>query len=928
MARDNESTMQWKLDIADLKKNMTDARNQIKLANAEFKNATAGMGRWSDSATGVAAKTRQLQSVLGSQRTILEDLKKQYALVSQEMGETSPQAQRLKVQIENQEAAVKKTESQLEGYNDRLEELQSQEKEANTEFGKLTSTIDEQEKQLSDLKDEYAKAAINFGENSDEAKDLARQIGDLSGDLQENKAKLEGAQDAAESFDKSLEDVNQSAGDTGGIDAMKVALGNLISQGIQAAIQGFKDLAQASYDAWAAYDEGADTIIAATGATGDAADDLMNAYSGVAGSIVADFTDIGTAVGEVSTRFGLTGDALQGLSEDFLRFAQLNGVDVKTAIDSSQAAMAAWGIEAQDAGLMLDTLNAAGQATGISVDKLAESMVTNAPALQEMGYSASDAAMFLANLEKNGVDASSTLAGMKRALANAAAEGKPMSQAMQEMEDSIRNAGSSTEAITLATELFGTKAGASIANAVRDGNLSFAELGTAMSDFEGNVNQTFENTLDAPDKLALAMQGVRVELADMAGQLMEEFGPQIEEAFAYVEDTLIPTLKDAITWAMNNLPNIASAIAGIGTAMAAMKVVSMVTGAVEAFKAWKVATDGMTLSQKLLNAAQMASPIGLVVGLIAGLVAALVVLWNTNEDFRNKVIEVWGNIKEFVGSAVDAIKVFFTETIPNAISSMVDWFAQIPVKVGAFLSAVIAKVKAWATQMGASALAAARGFLNNVITFVSQVPARIGAFLSSAISRVASWAGQLASRGRAAAQSLLNAVVGTVREIPNRVADVGMNLVRGIWNGISNGLGWIKGKISGWVGNVTSFIKNLFGIASPSKVMRDEVGKYLAQGIAVGFGDEMPAVMRSMQKDMGGMVDGLRGDVSIAANGITGGTYAASAGGVGSTATGGARVQNVIFNQTINSPNAIDRLGIYRDTKSIIFTAKGGLQHV
>ena len=931
MARENESTMQWKLDIADLKKNMTDARNQIKLANAEFKNATAGMSKWSDSATGVAAKTKQLQAVLSSQRAILADLKRQYELVSQEMGETSPQAQRLKVQIENQEAAVKKTESQLEGYNDRLEELQSQEKEANTEFGKLTSTIDEQERQLADLKDEYAKAAINFGENSDEAKDLARQIGDLSGDLQENKAKLESAQDAAESFDKSLEDVNQSAGDTGGIDAMKVALGNLISQGIQAAIQGFKDLAQASYDAWAAYDEGADTIIAATGATGDAADDLMNAYSGVASNIVADFSDIGTAVGEVSTRFGLTGDALQGLSEDFLRFAQLNGVDVKTAVDASQAAMAAWGIEAQDAGLMLDTLNAAGQATGVSVDKLADSMVTNAPALQEMGYSASDAAMFLANLEKNGVDASSTLAGMKRALTNAAAEGKPMSQAMQEMEESIRNAGSSTEAITIATELFGTKAGASIANAVRDGNLSFDELGTAMSDFEGNVNQTFENTLDAPDKLALAMQGVRVELADMAGQLMEEFGPQIEQAFAYVKDELIPTLKDAITWAMNNLPEIASAIAGIGTAMAAMKVVSMVMGAVEAFKAWKVATDGMTLSQKLLNAAQMASPIGLVVGLIAGLVAALIVLWNTNEDFRNKVIEVWGNVKEFVGGAVDAIKVFFTETIPNAITSMVNWFAQIPVKVGAYLSTAIAKVRAWAAQMGASAIAAARGFLNNIVTFVSQIPTRIGAFLSSAISRVASWAGQLASRGRAAAQSLLNAIVGTVREIPGRVADVGANLVRGIWNGISNGLGWIKGKISGWVGNVTSFIKRLFGIASPSKVMRDEVGKYLAQGIAVGFGDEMPAVMKSMQRDMGGMVDNLRGDVSIAASGIAGGGIAGAdmVSGMGGVPTAaGARVQNVYFEQTINSPNAIDRLSIYRDTKSLLFTAKGGLQHV
>lgn len=926
MARDNESTMQWKLDIADLKKGMTDARSQIKLANAEFKNATAGMGRWSDSATGVAAKSQQLAKVLDGQETILKGLKAQYEIVAREMGETSPEAQRLRVQIENQEAAVKKTQSQLQGYNERLEDLQAEEREADTAFGKLTSTIDEQEKQLADLKDEYAKAAINFGANSDEAKDLAAQIGELSGDLQENKARLDNAQDAADGFDKSLEDVSQSAGDTGGIDAMKVALGNLISQGIQAAVQGLKDFAQASYDAWAAYDEGADIIIAATGATGDAADDLMSAYSGVASTVVADFSDIGTAVGEVNTRFGLTGDALEGLSADFLKFAQLNGVDVKTAVDSTQSAMAAWGIEAQDAGLMLDTLNAAGQATGVSVDRLADSMVANAPALQEMGYSASDAAMFLANLEKNGVDVSSVMGGMKKALTNAAAEGKPMSQAMQEMEDSIKNAGSSTEAITIATELFGAKAGASIANAVRDGNLSFAELGTAMTDFEGNVNQTFEDTLDAPDKLALAMQNVRIELAGMAGQLMEEFGPQIEEAFAYVEDTLIPTLKDAIEWAMNNLPNIAAAIAGIGTAMAAMNVVNMVMGAVEAFKAWKLATDGMTLSQRLLNAAQMASPIGLVVALIAGLVAALVVLWNTNEGFRAKVIEVWGTVKDFVGTAVTTIAGFFTVTLPAAITAMLNWFAQLPTRIGAFLSSALAKARAWATQVAATATAAGRNMLSNVISFVSQLPAKVGGYLTDVVNKVIAWGSDLASGGLSAAQQLFDSVTSKIAEIPGNVANVGGDLVRGIWNGINGNLGWIKDKISGWVGDVTGFLKRLFGISSPSKVMRDEVGKFLAQGIAVGFGDEMPAVMRSMQSDMNGMVSGLRGDVGIAATGITGGGSTVGAGG-GSTTTGAA-VQNVYFEQTINSPHAIDRLAIYRDTKSLLFTAKGGLQHV
>jgi phage-related protein len=231
--------------------------------------------------------------------------------------------------------------------------------------------------------------------------------------------------------------------------------------------------------------------------------------------------------------------------------------------------------------------------------------------------------------------------------------------------------------------------------------------------------------------------------------------------------------------------------------------------------------------------------------------------------------------------------------------------------------------------MVTSARNAGSKFLSSVVEFIKQIPTRIATFLSNAVSKVAAWAGQLAAKGRAAAQQLLNAVVNTVKQIPSRVADVGMNLVRGIWNGISGGLGWIKGKISGWVGNVTSFIKRLFGIKSPSTVMRDEVGKYLAQGIGVGFGDEMPSVMRSMQNSMGGVVDGLRGDVAIAANGIAGGSYAAG-GGVGGSnvAGGGVGVQNVNFYQTINSPKAVDRLTLYRDTNSLLFSAKVGLKNV
>ena len=79
-------------------------------------------------------------------------------------------------------------------------------------------------------------------------------------------------------------------------------------------------------------------------------------------------------------------------------------------------------------------------------------------------------------------------------------------------------------------------------------------------------------------------------------------------------------------------------------------------------------------------------------------------------------------------------------------------------------------------------------------------------------------------------------------------ANVGVNLVKGLWNGIKDSFNWIKNKIKGWVGNVMDFIKGLFGIHSPSTVMRDEVGKYLAQGLGVGFDDELDSVYNDMQR--------------------------------------------------------------------------------
>jgi phage-related minor tail protein len=812
----NETTAKFSVDISDLKKGIQEANRQIKLANAEFKAASASMDKWSTSTSGLAAKIEQTDKVLTAQKKILNSYKAEMQQVIAKYGENSKEAENARIKYENQRATVIKTQKSLGDYKDALAALEKEQKAAAESVNKqesayesLEKTINAQKSDLSSLKSQYANVVLEQGKSSKAAEELAKEISELSEELVENEKKLKEADNAADDFDNSLKDVSDNADEAnGGFTVLKGTLANLVSAGIQKAIEGFKDLAKASYEAWQEYDEGADSIIAATGATGDAAADLMDVYKGVSKSVVASYSDIGTAVGEVNTRFGSTGADLQDLSEKFLKFAQLNGTDVKTAIDNTQASMAAWGISAEDAGLMLDTLNKAGQDTGVAVDKLAESLVTNAPALQEMGFNASDAAMFLANLDKNGVDASSTMAGLKKALANAAAEGQPMSEALSEMEKSIKSASSSTEAIAIATELFGTKAGAAIATAVRDGKLSFDELGTAMSDFEGSVNSTFADTLDAPDSFALSVQNIRTELADLTGRLLSEYQPQIEELFKSVTEEFLPKLEEGIKWFLDNLPLIKGAIVGITTALIAFQAVAAVQKIVEAWKAYKTATEGATVAQWLLNAAMNANPIGIIIAAIAGLVAAFIYLWNTSEDFRNFWIGLWEKIKEVAGTVWEAISGFFSSAwdwIKGVWSGAVEWFSGVWEGIKGVFSVV--------GEVLGGFFSAAWEAIQTVWSVVVEFFSGIWEGIQTVFSVVGEVLGGFFSTAWQAIQTVWSVVVSFFQTVWNgikKIFSVVKNVLSGFFSDAWNGIKAIWDTVKGYFSGIWEGIKSIF----------------------------------------------------------------------------------------------------------------------
>lgn len=109
-----------------------------------------------------------------------------------------------------------------------------------------------------------------------------------------------------------------------------------------------------------------------------------------------------------------------------------------------------------------------------------------------------------------------------------------------------------------------------------------------------------------------------------------------------------------------------------------------------------------------------------------------------------------------------------------------------------------------------------------------------------------------------AVKNLVEKVIGKIKELPEKALSIGKDLVKGIWNGISDKVDWVVEKIKRMGSRITNAIKSVFGIASPSKLWRDEVGAMLALGLGEGFVDTMPDI----EKEMASSVDDLTGSMT------------------------------------------------------------------
>lgn len=490
-------------------------------------------------------------------------------------------------------------------------------------------------------------------------------------------------------------------------------------------------------------------------------------------------------------------------------------------------------------------------------------------------------------------------------------------------------------------------------------------------------NQLRDSVSTIFEHLKTATQGT----GDTFSEFGDKLKSVADTILPVVRDALIKIVEvvgNLIVWIIDNKDVVIAAITAIGAGLLAFNVVTTIQGVVTALSALPGILTVVQGAVAGVNAVISANPIGILIALIVALIAYFVHLYKSSEEFRDGCDIVWSDIKTFAGNIKDKAKEVWDflegfgaymydwlhDTVPNTLSNLVE-------KVKSFAKSIKDKIQAkWDFIKGfASYLydwwhTTIPNNLNNLVSSVKSFFGKIkdkvnevwdffegfGAYLydwwhttipnklnelldsvrnfignvkNSVSDRMNEIKDSIADKFNSIKDNVVNfkdSVVSTIEELPDRIKSIGQNMVEGLWNGINDKFTWITDKITEFTNGILDGIKEFFGIESPSKLFKTEIGYNLVYGLANGITKKTKVAVASMTKLAKATVapfDGLQVGVDTAKSTISSG---ASSNSNGVQSTGGT-VMN--FYQTNTSPKSLSRLEIYRQTKNQLNFAKG-----
>ena len=519
--------------------------------------------------------------------------------------------------------------------------------------------------------------------------------------------------------------------------------------------QKMVDAGKKTVDAWSEIDEAMDTVTTKTGLTGEALLGLQEIAKGIATSLPATtFQESADAVGELNTQFGLTGDTLQSAAEYLLKYSKITGEDVSNSAINAKKAIDAYGLSNEDLARVLDSVTKVGQDTGQSYDSIFQKAIDGAPQIKMLGLSFEEGATLIGRFEKSGIDSSAALASLSKATVNYAKNGKRLTEGLNETVNAIQNATSKTEAIRIASEVFGSKAAPRMVDAIQRGAFSFNDLAEAAQNSSGTVATTFDETIDPIDKLTTYSNKAKEGLAEIGGKLLETVIPALEP--------LMGMLESAVNWftSLNEADQQTIVILGLVTTA-----VMLLLGAI---------------APLVIAIGAIGAPVGIVVAAIVAAIAAITLII--------QAIMNWGAISEWLQSTWDACAAWLSELWTNIVTTATTAWSSFT----AWLSEIWSSVVSTGQSLWSSFTSTLSNIFSSLILEAQSLWSSFTSTLSNLWSDLVSTGSNLFNNLSSTISGIFNGILSTASNIWNSIQSTISNAIDGARNAVSNAIEAIK----------------------------------------------------------------------------------------------------------------------------------------
>ena len=844
---------------------------QMKLVTSEYKVEAAQAKALGSQTDLLKAKQTELTAKIKLQTDAIKLQQSHLADQKQKLTELQEKEQKLKEKVAELTKAYEESVKTTGKDSEESKKLKAQLEETGEEHAKAEKAVKKQE-------DAIAKNTIKVNESRAALADQQTELKRTEEELNSTGKKWTVFGQEITAAGNNMDETGKKTVSLG--DIIKANLiSSAIINGVKALSNGLKTLATAAVGVGSDFESGMTLVAATMGITTEeiaAGSEEFDKLQKAAKEAGATTQFSATQAAEALNYMALAGyDADKSIETlpTVLNLAAAGGMDLATASDMVTDSMSALGDSAGTTESFVDKMAKTSQKSNTSVQQLGEAILTVGGTAKNLAGGVNEMNTVLGIFADNGVKGAEGGTALRNVILSLTA---PTDKAKKQMEalglevlDANGNMRPLNETFNDLNGILGTmtqgeqtevlnsifnKVDLKSVNALlANSGERFDELSGYISDCDGaaaDMAATMNDNLQgkvtilksgleglgiaAYEKFKTPLTNAVENITEVIGQLQTDltdgslsgalekiatgFGNMVEKASEIVA-AVLPTLLEGLGWIADNGELIVSILAGIGAGFAVFKVATLINTVITAMQGFKAAVAAAQVVQALMNVTMAANPIILVVTLIAVLVAAIVGFIATNEDARAALVNVWEAIKTAIGTVVEKIVTFFTETIPNAFNKVINfvksnnWQGLLLLLVNPFAGAfklLYDNCEGFRNIIN-NLVEQIKSAFNGVVNFLKELPSKIWNAIISTVDAIREWALGLRTAAEEGITQLVTNAVTFFSELPNKIAYViGFCLGYIIKFGIDL-YTWATTKIPEFVNSVVIFMQQLPG---------------------------------------------------------------------------------------------------------------------